>query len=118
MPEQYTQVLCGCGEHQPIDIFKEHGMWIALCHTCEKTDYDPSRYNLIKRWEQSVINSKNSVHVSDSIHTEIQEGMERWIRNIHSIWVKEYGQPMLEDDQIDLVAMFAGYLEDISRISE
>ena len=36
------------------------------------------------------------------------------MRNLHACWVKQYGVPMTDDEQFDMIAAFGDYLGQVS----
>lgn len=110
MSEPNDSVICQCGEHQPMDLFKEEGVWILLCHTCERTDYDVSKETLIKRWNES----KDQLSQPTQLDTEILDGVERWARNLNGRVHQVIGRSLSEEERLNIVSHFASYLDTIS----
>jgi hypothetical protein len=112
--EKVNAVNCICGEpHMSLDVFKENGTWIILCHTCDRLEYSSgSRDRAVTKWNDNIDKEHNQIDPHVTLKGEMYDGMQRWIHNVVARWYKEYGTPMNEEEIEDLISLFVLQLED------
>lgn len=107
-------ISCLCQNHwKNLDVFKESGAWIIVCHECDRLEYSEHKARTIIKWNENTEKDRNRIGESHvTLKNEIYEGMHRWIHNMVVRWKKEYGQPMTENEIEDLESLFILQLED------
>ena len=104
---------CPCGEpHMNIDVFKENGTWIALCHECDRLEYSANKYRAISKWNENIEKERNSINPHITLKSEIYEGLSRWVHNVCVRWHKEYGVPMNDEELEEIISLFVLQIED------
>jgi hypothetical protein len=109
---------CVCKNHPDnLDIFKEEGTWIILCHECDCMTYSEiSKDDAINEWNDIIESEKDSIHKSNiDFNNEMHESMYRWIYNISVRWKKENGNYMTSLDMEEMYELFSFQLEDINN---
>jgi len=110
-------VNCICGEpHLCLDIFKENGVWVCMCDSCDRLVYSHgNKKTVIEKWNEMISKEKNSIGSTDSIGTDIQRGVMLLAYNIIANWKNEYQKPMSDDMINDIVGLFAETLDETNK---
>lgn len=112
--EKEVPVNCICGEpHINLDLFRETGVYIILCHQCDRMEHSSeSKQKVVERWNKGIEKDKNSINQNVTYKNELYDGMSRWAYNISAEWYNEHGQPMGKEDIEDIISLFATHLYD------